>query len=92
MRAQVARRYPRSSAIDIMARVDSQGPRVASDSAAVLRALAHGIDPTSGEVLGDDSLFAAPVVVSALFDGAAALERSTPRNALPVARGWSAVE
>jgi hypothetical protein len=43
--------------------------------ARVLRALAHGIDPVTGEILGDDGPLQSPMVIRALYEGAEALER-----------------
>jgi hypothetical protein len=53
----------------------------APDSARVLRALAHGIDPVTGEVLDDRSVLALPLVIRALYDGADALESRRPVGA-----------
>ena len=42
---------------------------------AVVRSLANGIDPESGEVFPADSAYQRPLVVRALYEAAAALER-----------------
>ena len=43
---------------------------------AVVRSLANGVDPESGEVFPADSAYQRPLVVRALYEAAAALERS----------------
>ena len=42
---------------------------------AVVRSLANGVDPESGEVFPADSAYQRPLVVRALYEAAAALER-----------------
>jgi DNA-binding transcriptional regulator YbjK len=42
---------------------------------AVVRSLANGVDPESGEVFPPDSAYQRPLVVRALYEAAAALER-----------------
>jgi DNA-binding transcriptional regulator YbjK len=42
---------------------------------AVVRSLANGVDPESGEVFPADSTYQRPLVVRALYEAAAALER-----------------
>jgi len=42
---------------------------------AVVRALANGVDPESGEVFPPDSAYQRPQVVRALYEAATALER-----------------
>ncbi len=42
---------------------------------AVVRSLASGVDPESGEVFPPESAYQRPVVVRALYEAAAALER-----------------
>jgi hypothetical protein len=42
---------------------------------AVVRSLASGVDPESGEVFASDSAYQRPQVVRALYEAAAALER-----------------
>ncbi|HEX7055328.1 MAG TPA: hypothetical protein VF211_15500 [Burkholderiales bacterium] len=42
---------------------------------AVVRSLANGVDPESGEVFPPESAYQRPVVVRALYEAAAALER-----------------
>lgn len=42
---------------------------------AVVRSLANGVDPESGEVFPVDSAYQRPLVVRALYEAAAALER-----------------
>ena len=42
---------------------------------AIVRSLANGVDPESGEVFGNDSAYQRPQVVRALYQAAAALER-----------------
>jgi hypothetical protein len=49
-----------------------------SSPARVLRALAQGIDPVTGEVVGDAGLLQSAVVIRALYEGAEALERQRP--------------
>ena len=41
----------------------------------VVRSLANGVDPESGEVFAPDSAYQKPQVVRALYEAAAALER-----------------
>jgi hypothetical protein len=51
---------------------------MAMDSAqalVVVRSLANGVDPESGEVFAPDSAYQKPQVVRALYEAAAALER-----------------
>jgi hypothetical protein len=47
----------------------------ASQALAVVRSLANGVDPESGEVFGAESPYQRPQVVRALYEAAAALER-----------------
>jgi len=42
---------------------------------AVVRSLANGVDPESGEVFPPESAYQRPLVVRALYEAAAALER-----------------
>jgi hypothetical protein len=42
---------------------------------AVVRSLANGVDPETGEVFAADSAYQRPLVVRALYEAAAALER-----------------
>jgi hypothetical protein len=42
---------------------------------AVIRSLANGVDPETGEVFPADSAYQRPMVVRALYEAAAALER-----------------
>ena len=42
---------------------------------AIVRSLANGVDPESGEVFPADSAYQRPLVVRALYEAAAALER-----------------
>ena len=42
---------------------------------AVVRCLANGVDPESGEVFAADSAYQRPQTVRALYEAAAALER-----------------
>ena len=42
---------------------------------AIVRSLANGVDPESGEVFAPDSAYQRPQVVRALYEAAAALER-----------------
>jgi hypothetical protein len=62
---------------------------------AVVRSLANGVDPESGEVFPPESAYQRPLVVRALYEAAAALERmerSERRKAqLPAKTGepWS---
>jgi hypothetical protein len=42
---------------------------------AIVRSLANGVDPESGEVFAADSAYQRPQVVRALYEAAAALER-----------------
>ena len=42
---------------------------------AIVRSLANGVDPESGEVFAPDSAYQRPQVVRALYQAAAALER-----------------
>jgi hypothetical protein len=42
---------------------------------AVIRSLANGVDPETGEVFPADSAYQRPIVVRALYEAAAALER-----------------
>ena len=42
---------------------------------AIVRSLANGVDPESGEVFTPDSAYQRPQVVRALYEAAAALER-----------------
>src|SRR5260370_41411345 len=46
-----------------------------SQALAVVRSLANGVDPESGEVFPPDSAYQRPLVVRALYEAAAALER-----------------
>jgi len=46
-----------------------------SEALQIIRALADGVDPTTGEVLEGDSPFQNPQIVRALFTAADALER-----------------
>ena len=43
---------------------------------AVVRSLANGVDPESGEIFAPESPYQRPQVVRALYEAAAALERS----------------
>lgn len=47
----------------------------AAQALAVIRSLANGVDPQSGEVFPADSAYQRPDVVRALYEGAAALAR-----------------
>src|SRR6185503_14164619 len=42
---------------------------------AIVRSLANGVDPETGEVFASDSAYQRPQVVRALYEAAAALER-----------------
>jgi hypothetical protein len=46
-----------------------------SQALAVVRSLANGVDPESGEVFPPESAYQRPLVVRALYEAAAALER-----------------
>src|SRR6266436_914213 len=46
-----------------------------SQALAVVRSLANGVDPESGEVFPPDSAYQRPLVVRALYEAATALER-----------------
>src|SRR5216683_1903954 len=59
---------------------------------AVVRSLANGVDPESGEVFPPESAYQRPTVVRALYEAASALERIERRKAqLPQKTGepWS---
>lgn len=64
----------------------------------ILTALSDGIDPKTGEILSDDSVFQNPEVVRALFLSIRALEKyqkdQNRRNSLPANAGkpWSLEE
>src|SRR5256885_1427533 len=47
---------------------------------AVVRSLANGVDPESGEVFPPESAYQRPLVVRALYEAAAALERIERRK------------
>ena len=47
----------------------------ATQALAVVRSLANGVDPESGEVFPPDSAYQRPEVVRALYEAAGALER-----------------
>lgn len=49
----------------------------------IMTVLASGVDPTTGEVLPDDSTLNSPHVIRALFLAAKALEQMTARPARP---------
>ena len=46
-----------------------------SQALAVVRSLANGVDPETGEVFPPESAYQRPLVVRALYEAAAALER-----------------
>ena len=46
-----------------------------SQALAVVRSLANGVDPESGEIFPPESAYQRPLVVRALYEAAAALER-----------------
>src|SRR4051812_19815432 len=48
----------------------------AAQALAVIRSLANGVDPESGEVFPADSPYQRPLTVRALYEAAAALEKS----------------
>ncbi len=62
---------------------------------AVVRSLANGVDPESGEVFPPESAYQRPQVVRALFEAATALERAgrfeRPKAQMPAKTGepWS---
>src|SRR5216683_1573687 len=59
---------------------------------AVVRSLANGVDPESGEVFPPESAYQRPLVVRALYEAASAIERFERRKAqLPQKTGepWS---
>lgn len=69
-----------------------------SDALTIIRALADGVDPFTGEVFPEDSVYQHPQVVRALFAAVQALEyqekrrereRNLPRNA---GTPWTAEE
>lgn len=70
----------------------------ASEALGIVRALASGVDPVSGEALPEESSYQRPQVVRALYEAAAALERDEraerKRAALPPKTGaaWSEEE
>jgi hypothetical protein len=51
-----------------------------SDALKILRVLADGIDPTTGEVFESDSPYQHPIIIRALFAGIQALERVEKRR------------
>lgn len=57
----------------------------------VLKALAEGADPRTGELLGEDGVLGRPEVKEALAAAAEALERRGPRPAM-VGRRWTPEE
>jgi hypothetical protein len=65
---------------------------------ALVRSLANGVDPESGEVFPPDSTYQRPQVVRALYEAASALERierfERRRAQMPVKTGqpWSEEE
>lgn len=67
----------------------------ASQALSVVRSLANGVDPESGEVFPADSTYQRPQVVRALYEAATALERQERydrrRSQMPVKTGepWS---
>lgn len=62
---------------------------------AVVRSLANGVDPESGEVFPPESAYQRPLVVRSLYEAAAALERierfERRRSQMPLKTGepWS---
>src|SRR5918912_3495354 len=70
----------------------------AAQALAVVRSLANGVDPESGEVFPVESTYQRPQVVRALYEAAAALERierfERRRSQLPQKTGepWSEEE
>jgi hypothetical protein len=58
---------------------------------AVLKALAEGADPRTGELLGEEGVLGRPEVREALAAAAAALERRAPQPGM-VGKRWSADE
>ncbi len=48
----------------------------ANQSLAVVRSLANGVDPETGEVFPAESAYQRPLVVRALYEAASALERA----------------
>lgn len=67
-----------------------------SEALCVVRSLANGVDPQSGEVFPANSIYQRPEVVRALFQAAAALERMTRyearRSTMPPKTGHSWAE
>ena len=67
----------------------------AAQALAVVRSLANGVDPESGEVFAAESPYQRPQVVRALYEAATALERQERydrrRQQMPVKTGepWS---
>ena len=62
---------------------------------AIVRSLANGVDPESGEVFAADSAYQRPQVVRALYEAAAAIERFERRKSqMPPKTGepWSEEE
>jgi hypothetical protein len=65
---------------------------------AIVRSLANGVDPESGEVFAQESAYQRPQVVRALYEAAAALERierfERRRSQMPQKTGepWSEEE
>jgi hypothetical protein len=70
----------------------------AAQALSVVRSLANGVDPESGEVFPPDSTYQRPQVVRALYEAASALERierfERRKNQLPQKTGepWSEEE
>ncbi len=59
----------------------------------IVRTLADGIDPTTGEVLPPESVYNAPAVIRALFTVLEQVEKEAPKDPLRNAgKPWTAIE